>query len=165
MGLRRARAGGKAGQRRPRSGVQVRRWQALACRRLSKSNQEMQWLAESRRRDALATQGEKVMTEHATIADTQQGARFEDLPKLIVRRQLNRSGNALIAAIEPLKDDEFFKGGPSGISAAWTVGHLACVHDLFGSALDDGKLAFSPEAHSAFNDLAIGDHKFATRAE
>lgn len=105
------------------------------------------------------------MTDHATIADTQQSARFEDLPKLIVRRQLNRSGNTLVAALEPLKDEEFFKGGPSGISAAWTMGHLACVNDLFAAALDDGKLAFSQEAHSAFNDLAVGDRKFATRAE
>ncbi|HEU4582615.1 MAG TPA: DinB family protein [Polyangiaceae bacterium] len=105
------------------------------------------------------------MTEHAVIADTKQGARFEDLPKLIVRRQLNRSGNRLVAAIEPLKEDEFFQGGPSGISVAWTVGHLACVSDLFAAALDDGKLAFSPEAHTVFNDLEVGDHKFATRAE
>jgi hypothetical protein len=105
------------------------------------------------------------MTEHATIADTQQGARFEDLPKLIVRRQLNRSGNRLVAALEPLKEDEFFEGGPSGISAAWTVGHLACVNDLFAAALDDGRLAFSTEAHTVFNDLAVGDRKFATRAE
>jgi hypothetical protein len=105
------------------------------------------------------------MTEHATIADTKEGARFEDLPKLIVRRQLNRSGNTLVAALEPLKEDEFFRGGPSGISAAWTVGHLACVNDLFAAALDDGKLAFPPEAHTAFNDLEIGDRKFATRAD
>src|SRR5215831_967751 len=42
----------------------------------------------------------KSMTDHATIADRQQAARFEDLPKLIVRRQLNRSGNTLMAAIE-----------------------------------------------------------------
>lgn len=105
------------------------------------------------------------MTQHATIAETKRGTGFEDLPKLIVRRQLTRSGNILMAAIEPLTDEEFFKGGPSGISSAWTLGHLACVADLFGAALDDGKLALPPEAHTMFNDLDIGEQKFATKAE
>jgi DinB superfamily len=102
--------------------------------------------------------------QHATIAETRHGAHAEDLPKLIVRRQLARSGNTLMAAMEPLKDDEFFGAGPSGVSPAWTVGHLACVSDLFGAALDDGRLALPPEAHAAFNDLDIGERKVANKA-
>jgi len=111
------------------------------------------------------TDDQEATMQHATIAQTRHGSHAEDLPKLIVRRQLARSGNTLLAAMEPLKDDEFFAAGPSGISAAWTVGHLACVSDLFGAALDDGQLALAPEAHSAFNDLDIGERKFATKAE
>jgi hypothetical protein len=87
------------------------------------------------------------------------------LPKLIVRRQLARSGNTLMAAMDPLSEEEFFDAGPSGISAAWTVGHLACVSDLFGAALDDGKLSLPPEAHSAFNDLGLSDSKPRAKAE
>ena len=104
-------------------------------------------------------------TQHSGIAQTRHGAQAEDLPKLIVRRQLARSGNTLMAAIEPLSDEEFFKAGPSGVSAAWTVGHLACVSDLFGAALDDGRLSLPSEAHATFNDLSIGERKFASKAE
>ena len=104
-------------------------------------------------------------TPHATIAQTKHGSNAEDLPKLIVRRQLARSGNTLMAAMEPLNDDEFFKAGASGVSAAWTVGHLACVADLFGAALDDGQLSLTPGAHAAFNDLSMGERKLATKAD
>jgi hypothetical protein len=105
------------------------------------------------------------MQQHSTIAGTNKVASFEDLPKLIVRRQLNRSGNVLLAAMEPLRDDEFFRGGPSGISCAWTLGHLACVADLFGAALDDGRLALPPETHGVFNALDVGEQKSTSKAE
>jgi DinB family protein len=103
--------------------------------------------------------------QHATIAQTRHGARREDLPKLIVRRQLARSGNTLMAAIDPLSEEELFHTGPSGISAAWTVGHLACVTDLFGAALDDGELSLPPEAHLVFNDLGLNESKLRSKAE
>ena len=104
-------------------------------------------------------------TQHANIAQTRHGSHATDLPKLIIRRQLARSGNTLMASIEPLSDEEFFRAGPSGISSAWTVGHLACVSDLFGAALDDGRLSLPSEAHLAFNDLGIGERKSATKAD
>lgn len=104
------------------------------------------------------------MPQHSTIAETLKTARVEDLPKLIVRRQLNRSGNTLMAALEPLSSEEFFEPGPSGISAAWTVGHIACVADLFGATLDDGRLALDPETHEVFNSLEIGPKKLTTKA-
>jgi DinB family protein len=103
--------------------------------------------------------------QHEGIAQTRHGSQAADLPKLIIRRQLARSGNTLMASLEPLTDDELFKGGPSGISSAWTVGHLACVTDLFGAALDDGRLSLPSDAHAVFNDLGIGERKAATKAE
>jgi DinB family protein len=103
--------------------------------------------------------------QHEGIAQSRHGSHTTDLPKLIIRRQLARSGNTLMASIEPLNDDEFFAGGPSGISSAWTVGHLACVTDLFGAALDDGRLSLPTDAHVAFNDLGIGERKSATKAD
>jgi DinB family protein len=103
--------------------------------------------------------------QHEGIAQTRHGSHASDLPKLIIRRQLARSGNTLLASLEPLSDDEFFEGGPSGISSAWTVGHLACVSDLFGAALDDGRLSLPSDAHLAFNDLGIGERKAATKAD
>lgn len=105
------------------------------------------------------------MAQHSSIAGTTKTANQRDLPKLIVRRQLNRSGNTLMAALEPLSSEEFFRAGPSGISAAWTVGHLACVADLFGATLDDGCLALPPEVHSVFNALDIGPSRLASKAE
>jgi hypothetical protein len=105
------------------------------------------------------------MQPHSRIAGTNKVARFEDLPKLIVRRQLNRSGNSLLAAMDPLTDDEFFGACPSGISCAWTLGHLACVADLFGAALDDGQLALSAETHRVFNALDLGETKRIGKAE
>ncbi|MEM6988999.1 MAG: hypothetical protein AAF721_00835, partial [Myxococcota bacterium] len=56
---------------------------------------------------------------------------YDPICKDIIRRQMNRSGNLLLGALEPLSDAEFFAGGASGVSPAWTVGHLACVTDLF----------------------------------
>ncbi len=105
------------------------------------------------------------MAQHSSIAETRKTASRRDLPKSIVRRQLNRSGNTLMAAMEPLSSEEFFRGGPSGISAAWTVGHIACVADLFGAALDDGHLALPPDVHEVFNSLEFGAKKHSTKAE
>lgn len=80
----------------------------------------------------------------------------DPLSKQIIKRQLNRSGNILMSAVEPLPDEEFFKGGSNGVSIAWTMGHLACVMDLFGSWLAHDKPRHAPEIHKVFNSLDIG---------
>ncbi len=85
--------------------------------------------------------------------------------KRIVRRQMNRSGNILLSALEPLTDDELYEGGENGISPAWTVGHLACVIDLFSSWLDDGKLLLPRAVHDVFNSLDLGPKSPRTKAE
>lgn len=105
------------------------------------------------------------MPQHTAIAKTNRGAPLEELPKLIIRRQLTRSGNTLMAAMEPLTADEFYKPGPSGISAAWTMGHIACVADLFAAALEGGELALDAETHEVFNSLEIAPKRFSSKAE
>lgn len=78
------------------------------------------------------------------------------LAKQVVKRQLNRSGNILMSASEPMSDEDFFVGGSNGISVAWTIGHLACVMDLFGSWLSDTDRRFPASTHQVFNALDIG---------
>ncbi|GGP44671.1 hypothetical protein [Streptomyces abikoensis] len=78
-----------------------------------------------------------------------------ELVKEAIRRQLNRSGNTLLCGLEPLDDAEFFAEGPSGISAAWSVGHLACVCDLFSSWFDHDELVLEKSFHRTFNELGI----------
>ncbi|MFI0739382.1 DinB family protein [Streptomyces sp. NPDC021100] len=84
----------------------------------------------------------------------------------MIRRQLNRSGNTLLCALEPLDDAEFFAENRSGLSAAWSVGHLACVCDLFSSWFDHGEILLEESFHQTFNDLGItfpsGTSKAAT---
>lgn len=75
----------------------------------------------------------------------------------VIRRQLNRSGNILISAIEPLDDDDFYRPCAGGASVAWTLGHLACVHDLFGTWLGAPGRALPPEMHDVFNRLDLGE--------
>src|ERR1051325_2740737 len=84
--------------------------------------------------------------------------------KRIVRSQMYLAGNTLMMGIEPLTDDEFFAGGPNGVSPAWTVGHLACVLDLFTSFITGRTLVFSREAHTVFNPFEI-KKKTMTKAE
>jgi hypothetical protein len=79
-----------------------------------------------------------------------------DLLRLAVRRQMNHGGNVLLSGVEPLSDDEFFAESGSGSSPAWTVGHLACVTDLFTSWLADGRRFNDRRAHEVFNRLEIG---------
>jgi hypothetical protein len=74
----------------------------------------------------------------------------------MVRRQMNRSGNTLLASIEPLDDDDFYKAFANGSSIAWTVGHLACVLDLFSTWLGAPGKALPPEMHDVFNRLDLG---------
>ena len=47
------------------------------------------------------------------------------------------------------------KENPNGFSAAWVVGHLACVADLFSSWHDNGRLLLDPEFHSVFNETDV----------
>lgn len=86
------------------------------------------------------------------------------LCKKIIRRQMNRSGNILLSAIEPMSDEQFFDGGLNGVSAAWTLGHLACVTDLFGSWVRKRMPSLDSEVHKVFNSLDIGA-KDGTKAE
>ncbi len=73
----------------------------------------------------------------------------------VVARQMDRSGNALILALAPLDDAEFFAANPNGFSAAWVVGHLACVADLFCSWHDDGTLLLDSAFHNVFNETDV----------
>jgi hypothetical protein len=78
-----------------------------------------------------------------------------DIPKVMVRRQMNQAGNSLLAALEPMTDDEFFVGGPNGISPAWTVGHLACVMDLFTMWIEVRDLVIPGWMHEVFNSIDL----------
>ncbi len=80
----------------------------------------------------------------------------DELAKQIIKRQLNRSGNIMLSAVEPLSEDEFFEGQPNGASVAWTIGHLACVMDLFCSWLSGTPRRFDPQIHGVFNALDFG---------
>ncbi len=77
---------------------------------------------------------------------------------------MNRSGNLLLGALEPLSDDEFFAASASGVSAAWTVGHLACVTDLFGGWISGQGRHLPDAAHEVFNTTAVTDSNGATKA-
>ena len=78
---------------------------------------------------------------------------------------MNRSGNVLLGAMEPLTDEDFFDGGLNGVSPAWTLGHLACVTDLFGSWVRGTMPSLPVEVHNVFNSLDIGGTSEHTKAE
>jgi hypothetical protein len=84
--------------------------------------------------------------------------------KQVIKRQVDRSGNTLMLGLEPVSDDEFFAENATGFSAAWTVGHLACVADLFSSWFD-GYLTFGREFHQVFNDTGVTAARPVSRAE
>lgn len=86
------------------------------------------------------------------------------LAKTLVRRQMNQGGNIMMLALEPLTSDEFYAGGPNGISPAWTLGHLACVLDLFTSWIEERHLTIPRWSHDVFNSLEIAK-KARTKAE
>jgi hypothetical protein len=73
--------------------------------------------------------------------------------KQVVKRQMERSGNTLFLGLEPLTNKEFFKPNANGVSAAWTIGHLSCVADLFSSWFDN-ELMFGVKFHRVFNETA-----------
>jgi hypothetical protein len=75
--------------------------------------------------------------------------------KQVIARQITRSGETLLLALEPLTHDEFYAPGLDGFSAAWVTGHLACVADLFSSWLDDAPLLLDAEFHQVFNETAV----------
>jgi len=78
-----------------------------------------------------------------------------DLRQLI-ERQMDDAGNRLVLALEPASKEEFFAANVTGFSAAWTVGHLASVADLFSSWFD-GHLLLSPGFHQVFNDTGAAE--------
>lgn len=85
----------------------------------------------------------------------------------MVRRQMNRSGNILLSSVEPLDDEDFYKPFVNGSSIAWTIGHLACVFDLFTTWLGAPDKALPREMHDVFNSLDLGseDPNPPTKAE
>jgi DinB superfamily len=94
-----------------------------------------------------------------------RAARVASPAAAAVRRMLNRSGNSLFTAIEPLSEEEFFSGGANGISVAWTVGHLACVFDLFTSWIRGNRCLLPKEVHAVFNSLDVKAPGGPTKAE
>jgi hypothetical protein len=76
-------------------------------------------------------------------------------PRKLIKRMMNRSGNSLLQAVEPLPPDEFFQAGPNGISIAWTIGHLACVMDLFVSWIGPSERILGASIHDVFNNLEL----------
>jgi hypothetical protein len=104
------------------------------------------------------------MAGKKVAVDPQPITGADDLAKLVVRRQMNQGGNILLCGLEPLTPEEFFAGGPNGISAAWTVGHLACVTDLFTSWMEEREPLIAKHAHDVFNSLEIAK-KTVTKAE
>lgn len=85
--------------------------------------------------------------------------------KRIIARQMNRSGNTLLSATEPMSDERFYAGGVNGISPAWTIGHLACVTDLFTSWMLGRPTVHPKAAHAVFNPLDIVRSRDTTKAE
>jgi hypothetical protein len=85
-------------------------------------------------------------------------------PKQVVARQVARSGHILLNALEPVSDSEFFEQLPTGFSAAWTVGHLACVADLFSSWLHDRRLVLSRSVHQVFNETDLTEPGAVSKA-
>jgi hypothetical protein len=74
--------------------------------------------------------------------------------KQVIARQITYSGETLLLGMEPVDDSEFFAENKNGLSAAWVLGHLACVADLFSSWFDGRKL-LSSTFHQVFNDIAV----------
>jgi hypothetical protein len=89
----------------------------------------------------------------------------DQIVKTLVRRQMNQGGNIMMAGLEPLTEVEFFAGGANGISPAWTMGHLACVLDLFTSWIEGRDLSIARWTHDIFNSLNIEKKKDRTKAE
>jgi hypothetical protein len=96
------------------------------------------------------------MLDHDSSVRASTGA-GESLAKQVIRRQMIQSGNTLLLALEPLSEKEFFDGGANGVSPAWTVGHLACVVDLFTSWIRGGEPLLPKATHDVFNSLDIGN--------
>ena len=105
------------------------------------------------------------LVEDASEDLEHESVRSDQIVKLVVRRQMNQGGNILLAGLEPLTEAEFFAGGPNGISPAWTMGHLACVLDLFTSWVEGRDLSIARWSHDIFNSLNIEKKKDRTKAE
>lgn len=72
----------------------------------------------------------------------------------VLREQMESGGARLLLAMEPVDDGEFFAENPNGFSAAWVMGHLACVADLWSSWFS-GTLLLDREFHSVFNETDV----------
>jgi hypothetical protein len=85
-------------------------------------------------------------------------------PGQVIARQLTRSGETLLLAMEPLDEVEFFAENANGFSAAWVTGHLACVADLFSSWFDGGGLMLDEWFHRVFNETAVTEAGLGSKA-
>jgi len=108
----------------------------------------------------MATKTSESLTIEQPEVETGQNI---DIAKVLIRRQMNQAGNILLTAMEPTSEDEFFAEGLNGISVAWTVGHLACVMDLFTSWIEERPLLIADWMHNIFNSLEI-EHPTKTKA-
>jgi hypothetical protein len=84
--------------------------------------------------------------------------------KQLVERQMVTAGNTLLIAMETVGDDEFFHKQVTGFSAAWTVGHLACVPDLF-SGWFGGHVLLNEQFHHMFNETDVVEAGALSKAE
>lgn len=112
---------------------------------------------------ALHDSGASARTRDSGIVP-KHGQELGEQLKNVIAWQMTHSGNTLMVGMEPLADEEFFAGGPNGISPAWTVGHLACVLDRFCAWMLMRPRKIPDEAHDVFNPLQI-KRKTKTKAE
>jgi hypothetical protein len=75
--------------------------------------------------------------------------------KHVIARQITRSGEVFLLAMEPLDEGEFYAENSNGFSAAWVTGHLACVADLFSSWFDGGQTILDAGFHAVFNETTV----------
>jgi hypothetical protein len=88
-----------------------------------------------------------------------------DMPDVrrVLARLMTLSGETLLLAMEPADEGEFFAENADGFSAAWVLGHLACVADLFSSWFS-GQLLFEESFHQVFNDTGLASAAGASKA-
>ena len=71
----------------------------------------------------------------------------------LVIRLMDDAGSTLLLAMEPVSDRKFYAENADGLSAAWVVGHLACVLDLASSWFGKPRMC-ERSFHAVFNETA-----------
>lgn len=72
----------------------------------------------------------------------------------VIGRMMTLSGERLLVAMETVPVGVFFAENPNGLSAAWTIGHVACFADLVTSWFSR-ELLFAQPFHAVFNETAV----------